>query len=95
MDTVLKNTLDEIEGRLAEILAVLQDIRIQGEPHEVTVSVPPPEEDKTESLNSIYASMIDIARLALGADRETTGFCKCGEKLYVETVDGERFIACR
>ena len=43
MDTVLKNALDEIEGRLAEILSVLQDIRIQGEPHEVTALAPPPE----------------------------------------------------
>jgi len=30
MDIVLKTSLDEIEGRLAEILAVLQDIRTQG-----------------------------------------------------------------
>ena len=69
MDTVLKNTLDEIEGRLAEILAVLKDIRTQGS--SITITIPPE------------------------ADREITGFCKCGEELYVETVDGERFIACR
>ena len=29
------------------------------------------------------------------ADGEITGVCKCGEELYVETVDGEEFIACR
>jgi len=39
MDTALKNALDEIEGRLAEILAVLQDIRTQGN----TSKPPPPE----------------------------------------------------
>ena len=43
MDTALKNALDEIEGVLAEILAVLQDIRIQGESHEVTALAPPTE----------------------------------------------------
>ncbi len=29
------------------------------------------------------------------ADGEITGVCKCGEELYVETVDGEKFITCR
>jgi len=53
MDAMLKRALDEIESRLAEILAVLQDIRTQGEPHEVTVSVPPPE-PHCEHLGALY-----------------------------------------
>ena len=28
-------------------------------------------------------------------DKNITGVCKCGEELYIETVDGESFITCR
>ena len=45
MDTALRTHLDEIEARLAEILEVLKDIRMQGQSDLVTDSEYPPNLD--------------------------------------------------